>query len=104
MYEHAKQYPLGDPLPVPHCLDSPHSQSVRLTGLHAWLCCALLTFLAGQSDVKKSLQPAAHVALGVHLQEIMAGRHEMGNGAAVEVLSQAIEAAERFPNLKVSPV
>ncbi|KAL3163087.1 hypothetical protein ABBQ32_009505 [Trebouxia sp. C0010 RCD-2024] len=43
---------------------------------------------------------AAEIQAGDSLQEIMAGRHEMGNGAAVEVLSQAIEAAERFPNLK----
>lgn len=32
----------------------------------------------------------------------MAGKHEISSGSAVEVLSQAIEAAERFPNLKVS--
>lgn len=33
----------------------------------------------------------------------MTGKHEMGTGAAAEVLSQAIQAAEGFPNLKVSP-
>lgn len=32
----------------------------------------------------------------------MTGRYEMGSGSAVEVLSQAIQTAERFPNLKVS--
>ena len=31
----------------------------------------------------------------------MTGRHEMGTGSAVEALSQAIQAAERYPNLKV---
>lgn len=37
------------------------------------------------------------------LQDVMTGKHEMGTGAAAEVLSQAIQAAERFPNLTVSP-
>ena len=44
----------------------------------------------------------SYCSLLLMLQEIMAGRHDMGNGSAAEVLGQAIEAAERFPNLKVS--
>ena len=49
-----------------------------------------------------SVMSRSYCSLLLMLQEIMAGRHDMGNGSAAEVLGQAIEAAERFPNLKVS--
>ena len=44
---------------------------------------------------------AAEVLAGETLQEIMAGRLEMAPGSALDTLSQAVQAAQQFPNLKV---
>jgi len=46
---------------------------------------------------------AAEILAGETLQEIMAGRLEMAPGSAVDTLSQAVQAAQQFPNLKVRP-
>ncbi len=46
---------------------------------------------------------AAEVLAGETLQEIMAGRLEMAPGCALDTLSQAVHAAQKFPNLKVRP-
>jgi len=46
---------------------------------------------------------AAEVLAGETLQEIMAGRLEMAPGSALDTLSQAVQAAQKFPNLKVRP-
>lgn len=45
---------------------------------------------------------AAEVQAGETLQDIMAGKLEMVPGSAVNTLTQAVEAAQQFPNLKVS--
>jgi len=46
---------------------------------------------------------AAEVLAGETLQEIMAGRLEMAPGSALDTLSQAVQAAQQFPNLQVRP-
>jgi len=46
---------------------------------------------------------AAEILAGETLQEIMAGRLEMAPGSAVDTLSQAVQAAQQFPNLQVRP-
>ena len=46
---------------------------------------------------------AAEILAGETLQEIMAGRLEMAPGSALDTLSQAVQAAQKFPNLKVRP-
>ncbi|DBB08447.1 TPA: hypothetical protein ACH3X3_15276 [Trebouxia sp. C0006] len=43
---------------------------------------------------------AAEVLAGETLQEIMAGRLEMAPGSALDTLSQAVQAAQQFPNLQ----
>ncbi len=40
---------------------------------------------------------AAEVLAGETLQEIMAGRLEMAPGSALDTLSQAVQAAQKFP-------
>ena len=45
---------------------------------------------------------ASEIQAGETLQEIMAGKLEMAPGAGVDTLTQAIQAAEHFPNLQVS--
>ena len=44
---------------------------------------------------------AAEIQAGDTLQEMMTVRHDMGAGSAADMLSQALLAAEQFPNLKV---
>ena len=45
---------------------------------------------------------AAEIQAGETLQEIMAGKLELPPGSAVDALSQAVQAAQHFPHLKVS--
>ena len=45
---------------------------------------------------------AAEIQAGDTLNDMMAGKHDLATGSAVEVLTQAIQAARRFPNLTVS--
>lgn len=62
---------------------------------------ALLSITSKVLFVMCMLLRALICKLSRNLQDIVTGRHEMGTGSAVEALSQAIQAAERFPNLRV---
>lgn len=44
---------------------------------------------------------AAEIQAGDTLQDIMTGRHDTGTVSAADMLSQALQAADHFPNLKV---
>ena len=45
---------------------------------------------------------AAEIQASDALQDMLSGKHDMAPVPAAQVLSQAIQAAERFPSLKVS--